>query len=93
VIPEGRTLLLDMSPPALANVTIAGALVFDEADLDLTVGWIIGRGTLRVGTAAAPGACRSGRGCTGLLHLKLVTRTGGPMQRCWWSRSRETVVQ
>ena len=36
--PPDRTVLLDVSPPPLASLTIEGALVFDEADLDLTSG-------------------------------------------------------
>ena len=54
VIPADRTVLLDVSPPPLASLTIAGALVFDEADVDLTAGWIAVLGTLRIGTTAAP---------------------------------------
>jgi cell migration-inducing and hyaluronan-binding protein len=66
-IPEGRTVLLDVSPPALASLTIEGALVFDEADLDLTSGWIAVLGTLRVGTSAAP-----------FQHRATITLTGSP---------------
>jgi cell migration-inducing and hyaluronan-binding protein len=66
-IPSDRTVLLDLSPPALASLTIEGALVFDEADLDLTSGWIAVQGTLRVGTAAAP-----------FQHRATITLTGSP---------------
>ncbi|MEP6687692.1 MAG: G8 domain-containing protein [Gemmatimonadales bacterium] len=54
VVPGDRTVLLDVSPPPLASLTIAGALVFDEADVDLTTGWIAVLGTLRIGTTAQP---------------------------------------
>lgn len=54
VIPADRTVLLDVSPPALASLRITGALVFDEADVSLTAGWIAVQGTLRAGTSAAP---------------------------------------
>jgi hypothetical protein len=67
VIPADRTVLLDVSPPPLASLTIAGALVFAEADVDLTAGWIAVQGTLRVGTTAAP-----------FLHRATITLTGSP---------------
>jgi hypothetical protein len=54
VIPDGLTIRLDVSPPPLASLTINGALVFGEADLDLTAGWIVVTGTLRVGTSSDP---------------------------------------
>ena len=54
VIPSGKAVLLDVSPPALASLRIEGALVFDEADLELTAGHVLVLGTLRVGTSAAP---------------------------------------
>ena len=66
-IPSDRTVLLDVSPPALASLTIEGALVFDEADLALTSGWIAVPGTLRVGTTAAP-----------FQHRATITLTGSP---------------
>ena len=66
-IPEGRTVLLDVSPPPLASLSIEGALVFGEADLALTTGWITVTGTLRVGTNAAP-----------FLHRATITLTGSP---------------
>jgi cell migration-inducing and hyaluronan-binding protein len=66
-IPEGRTVLLDVSPPPVASMTIDGTLVFDEADLDLTAGWIIVHGTLRIGTSDAP-----------FRHRATITLTGSP---------------
>jgi cell migration-inducing and hyaluronan-binding protein len=67
VIPADRTVLLDVSPPPLASLTIAGALVFDEADVDLTAGWIAVQGTLRIGTTSAP-----------FQHRATITLTGSP---------------
>ena len=67
VIPADRTVLLDVSPPPLASLTIAGALVFAEADVDLTAGWIAVLGTLRIGTSAAP-----------FEHRATITLTGSP---------------
>jgi cell migration-inducing and hyaluronan-binding protein len=54
VIPADRTIRLDMSPPPLASLTIHGALVFGDTDLELTAGWILVTGTLRVGTSSEP---------------------------------------
>jgi hypothetical protein len=55
VIPAGKKVLLDVSPPALASLTIQGALVFDRQDLSLTTGWIaLHDGTLAIGSSAAP---------------------------------------
>ncbi len=53
-VPAGENVLLDVSPPALAGLTIEGALVFDDKDLDLTADWMVVSGTLRIGTGAAP---------------------------------------
>ena len=61
------TVLLDVSPPALAGLTIAGALVFDERRPELTTGWIAVQGTLRIGTAAPP-----------FKHHATITLTGSP---------------
>ncbi len=54
VIPTGRAILLDVSPPPLASLQVEGALVFDERDIDLTAGHILVQGTMRVGTSAQP---------------------------------------
>jgi hypothetical protein len=61
VIPAGKTVLLDISPPPLRSLQIDGALVFANQDLDLTVGWIMlhGAGRLRIGDPAAPFANRA----------------------------------
>jgi len=66
-IPQNRTVLLDVSPPPLASLTVDGALVFGDADLDLTAGWIVVHGTFRVGTSAKP-----------FLHRATITLTGSP---------------
>ena len=57
VVPAGKTLLLDVSPPALGSLLVLGRLVFeDKQDLTLTVGnlTIDGGGALQVGTELAP---------------------------------------
>ncbi len=53
VIPEGRNVLLDVSPPPLGSLTINGALVFSStADIELQSRWIMVHGTLQVGSEA-----------------------------------------
>jgi cell migration-inducing and hyaluronan-binding protein len=67
VIPAHRTVILDVSPPPLASLTVEGALTFDDADLELMAGWILVKGTFRVGTASDP-----------FLHRATITLTGSP---------------
>lgn len=54
VIPQGTVVKLDVSPPALQSLTIAGSLVFANSDLSLTAGWIVVQGALQIGTEANP---------------------------------------
>ncbi|MGE0554286.1 MAG: G8 domain-containing protein [Gemmatimonadales bacterium] len=54
MIPAGRTIVLDVSPPPLGGVTIDGVLRFADRDVDLAARWIVVHGTLRAGTEAAP---------------------------------------
>ncbi|MSR06991.1 MAG: transmembrane domain-containing protein [Gemmatimonadetes bacterium] len=54
VIERGRTITLDVSPPALRGLIVEGTLEFDRKDLSLTSDWILVRGTLRIGTEAQP---------------------------------------
>ena len=54
-IPEGKSVILDVSPPPLAGLTIMGKLTFaDTADLELTTEWIMLHGELQIGTEAKP---------------------------------------
>ncbi len=53
-VPEGRTIVLDVSPPILRSLTIDGTLEFDRKDLNLTADWIVVRGALRIGTEGDP---------------------------------------
>ena len=54
-IAAGKTVLLDVSPPALNGLTIMGKLAFaDTADLELTTEWIMLHGELEIGTEAKP---------------------------------------
>jgi hypothetical protein len=54
-IPAGRTVVLDVSPPALSGLTVMGKLSFaDKSDLTLSTEWIMLHGELEVGTEAKP---------------------------------------
>ncbi len=55
VIPDGKNVLLDVSPPALKSLMIEGALVFDRKDLTLDAGWImLHSGALAIGSEQQP---------------------------------------
>jgi cell migration-inducing and hyaluronan-binding protein len=54
-IAAGKSVVLDVSPPALGSLTIQGKLSFsDKADLELTTEWIMLHGELEIGTEAKP---------------------------------------
>ena len=54
-IPEGKSVILDVSPPALGGLTINGKLTFaDNADVTLTTEWVMIHGELQIGTEAKP---------------------------------------
>ncbi|MES2123733.1 MAG: G8 domain-containing protein [Gemmatimonadota bacterium] len=54
-IPAGKTLELDVSPPALNRLTISGTLVVSPGqDIDLVAKEVFVAGTLQVGTEATP---------------------------------------
>jgi cell migration-inducing and hyaluronan-binding protein len=54
VIPAGTTVRLDISPPTLHSLTIEGTLTFGNVDINLTTGWIVVNGTLRIGSESNP---------------------------------------
>jgi hypothetical protein len=56
VVPVGKTVLMDVSPPALKSLQIDGTLIFDNKDLALSAGWIMlhGDGILRIGSEQQP---------------------------------------
>lgn len=54
VIPAGKIVLLDLTPPALGGLTVDGTLRFDEKDLSLIATWIAVHGRFEVGTEAQP---------------------------------------
>ncbi len=54
-IASGKSVILDVSPPALGGITINGKLSFaDKSDLELSTEWIMVHGELEVGTEAKP---------------------------------------
>jgi cell migration-inducing and hyaluronan-binding protein len=54
-IARDKSVLLDVSPPALGGLTIDGKLSFaNTADLELTTEWIMVHGELEIGTEARP---------------------------------------
>ncbi len=54
VVPGGKAVVLDVSPPALASLMVEGTLSFEDRDLQLTAGWIVVNGVFRVGTESRP---------------------------------------
>ena len=55
VIPAGKVVMLDVSPPALKSVYISGTLKFAQADLELTAGYVmVHDGGLQIGSAQIP---------------------------------------
>ena len=54
-IAAGQEVILDVSPPALASLSIDGKLTFaNNADLELTTEWVMLHGELEIGTEARP---------------------------------------
>src|SRR5438067_4076872 len=54
-IEKGKDVVLDVSPPPLGSLTIAGKLSFaNNKDLELTTEWIMLHGELEIGTEKAP---------------------------------------
>lgn len=68
IIPSGKRVLLDVTPPPLNGLEIHGSLIFDDQDLELTANWMIVFGELRVGSPLWPHR-----------HSAVITLTGhGP---------------
>jgi chitodextrinase len=53
-IPAGVRMIMDETPPNLANLLIMGTLEFADKDLNLNVGWIMVHGKLQIGTPTTP---------------------------------------
>jgi len=55
IIARDKEVILDVSPPPLAGLSIDGKLIFsDDADLELTTEWIMLHGELQIGTPDKP---------------------------------------
>src|SRR5690554_5691266 len=55
VIARDKEVILDVSPPPLAGLSIDGKLIFsNDADLELTTEWIMLHGELQIGTPDNP---------------------------------------
>jgi len=65
VVPQGRRIVLDVSPPPLRSITVNGVLTFGDRDIDLSVGWIMVHGMLEIGTETLP-----------FPHRAVITLTG-----------------
>ena len=50
VVPSGKTILLDMNPPDLKTLEIAGVLIFSEQNIKLSVKNLLLTGVLQIGT-------------------------------------------
>lgn len=53
LIPAGKDVVPDVSPPALGGVTVEGSFA-DNADLELTIEWVMLHGELQIGAEARP---------------------------------------
>ncbi len=104
-IPTGITVLLDISPPPLAGLTVDGMLVFDRRDLTLMADWIMVHGRFEVGTAAAPFTQRAVITLTAAdtnqsimnMGTKLLGVMGGTLElhgepRTGWTRLSQTAA-
>ena len=54
VVPAGKTILLDVSPPELASLEINGVLVFGDVDIRLSTRTLLLTGVLQVGSPNKP---------------------------------------
>jgi hypothetical protein len=77
VIPAGKTILLDVSPPHLAGLRIEGTLRFARRDLALSAGFIDLTGALEIGTAASPFTQKATITLTGDIPAKNDGRSRG----------------
>jgi cell migration-inducing and hyaluronan-binding protein len=81
-IARDKSVLLDVSPPALGGLTIDGKLSFaNSADLELTTEWIMLHGELEIGTEARPHARRATITFTNDVKDEDISGTGGTTDR------------
>ena len=50
VIPSGKTIILDISPPELASLEVVGVLIFGDLDIKLSTQILLLTGVLQVGS-------------------------------------------
>ena len=105
VIPEGKTVLLDVSPPPLGNLTVLGTLRFDAKNIDLTSNWIIVKGgRFEIGSETQPFTNRAVITLTGPdgeniegVGAKVLGVVGGTLElhgerRAGWARIAATAA-
>src|SRR6188768_740261 len=81
-IARDKSVLLDVSPPALGSLTIDGKLSFaDNADLELTTEWILLHGELEIGTEARPHTRKATITFTNNVKDEDIGGMGGPNDR------------
>ncbi len=81
-IARGKSVLLDVSPPALNGLTVDGKLSFaDNADLELTTEWIMLHGELEIGTEARPHTRKATITFTNNVKDEDISGTGGTTDR------------
>lgn len=76
VVPAGRTLELDVSPPPLGGLRVEGTLTFARRNLELTAGWILVPGVLQVGSESNPFTHRARITLTGPLEPEAAPGMG-----------------
>jgi len=76
-IPAGKTVILDISPPALKSLQIDGSLIFADVDLRLSAEWIMVHGRLQVGSAQTPFRSRATIMLTGNDQSQSIMGMGG----------------
>jgi len=82
VIPAGRDVVLDVSPPALGGLTIDGRLSFaNNRDLELTTEWVMLHGELEIGTEARPHTRRATITFTNNVKDEDISGIGGTNDR------------
>jgi hypothetical protein len=81
-IAAGKDVVLDVSPPALAGLTIDGKLSFaNNRDLELTTEWIMVHGELEIGTEARPHTRKATITFTNNVKDEDISGTGGTTDR------------
>ncbi|MEM7511712.1 MAG: G8 domain-containing protein, partial [Bacteroidota bacterium] len=107
VIPEGKSILLDISPAPVAELIIEGELIFDEQDINLIVGGIhLKGGLLQIGRKGTPFSHKASltliqapelEGGESKLQKKILISEGGLMRVCGanesptWTRTKDII--